>query len=64
MTDLPHSKMISEAQLIDNHSLIDPVALKYERSDPEYQPERKRVVWKTDLIDSLPKITETTNTAH
>jgi len=33
-----------EARLIDNHTLVDPVALKYERSHPEYQSERKRVV--------------------
>lgn len=36
--------IIPLSEVIDNHSLIDPVAREYERWMPEYYPMRKKVV--------------------
>ena len=40
-------KLIPSSRLIDNHSLIDPVARRYERWMPEYYPRRKEIVGHT-----------------
>ncbi|KAL8686500.1 MAG: hypothetical protein Q9218_007060 [Villophora microphyllina] len=44
-------KLLANAQLLDNHLLIDPVAALYERSMPEYQGLRKYV--RKGLLDSI-----------
>lgn len=42
-------KIVPSSEVIGNHSLIDPVARKYERWMPEYYPMRKAVVRKAPL---------------
>ena len=37
-------ELIPGSKVVDNHHLIDPVAMVFERRMPEYQPLRKLVV--------------------
>lgn len=52
-------KLIPSSKVVDNHSLIDPVAKKYERWMPEYYPMRKEVRSSAlnEAIASTPDVT-------
>ncbi|KAM0803530.1 hypothetical protein BDR22DRAFT_34727 [Usnea florida] len=53
------TKLIPSSKVVDNHSLIDPVARKYERWMPQYYPMRKEVREQAlnEAIASAPDIT-------
>lgn len=39
-----YSEQLQRAKVISNHILIDPVAVVFERHEPEYQPLRRALV--------------------
>ncbi|KAI9795716.1 MAG: hypothetical protein M1833_006885 [Piccolia ochrophora] len=51
------SKLISNSKIIDNHHLIDPVAMVYDRTMPEYQPLRRAV--REAVLSSIAKSSST-----
>ncbi|KAI9846572.1 MAG: hypothetical protein M1837_003813 [Sclerophora amabilis] len=55
------SKLISNSKIIDNHHLIDPVAMLYDRNMPEYQPLRRAVSQREAVLSSIVKSSSTKN---